>query len=278
MVLFHWIVGSVVFLIALLLFCTASGKMSPEAKVTAKEFFGLNCAHRGLHTKDQKIPENSLTAFIEAYKCGYGIELDVQLSKDNQAIVFHDFDLKRACGIDELVRNLTWLELSELPLFGTSENIPLLTDVLKVTGDSPIIIELKPTRGSYVKLCEITLDILRKHGASWCIESFDPRIVAWFRKNAPDVLRGQLSSTPKKFEDIPKMAVFFVGHLLTNFMSRPHFIAYRADPHPFTMRFCQLFNPMNVVWTLAPDVDIEYYERRNDTVIFEYYKPTPRYK
>jgi len=278
MVLFFWVGGIILFLIAAILYCTAPGKMSPQAEKSAKDFFGVNCAHRGLHTKDQVIPENSLTAFIKAHEEGYGLEIDVQLSKDGQVIVFHDNDLGRACGVDELVKNLDWSELSKLSLFDTNEKIPLLTDALEVVGDAPVIVELKPAGKNNAELCQKTLEILRKCGKVWSVESFDPRIGAWFKKNAPDVLRGQLSCPPQKFQYISKLNSILLGHLLTNFLSRPHYLAYSKDTHPFTVKFCRLFEPMNAVWTVRPEDDIKHFENTNDTIIFEYYTPLPKFK
>ena len=72
-----------------------------------KPFDGVNCAHRGLHSQDKSVPENSLAAFRKAAENGYGVELDVQLSKDGQVVVFHDDDLKRVCGVDKRVDELT---------------------------------------------------------------------------------------------------------------------------------------------------------------------------
>ena len=265
-------------LLGVLLFFIAPGKMSPETKLSAKKFYGLNCAHRGLHTEDQTVPENSMSAFIAARDKGYGIEVDVQLSKDGKVIAFHDFDLRRACGVDGLVKNMNWAELSKLSLFNTDETIPLLSGVLDAVGATPVIVELKPIGKNYAELCQKTLDVLRENGQHWCIESFDPRIVAWFKKNAPTVLRGQLSCSPDKFEVITAFASFIFGYLLTNFLSRPHFIAYCVGLHPLTTRLCRLFKPMNMVWTVTPKVGIEHYQSRNDTVIFEYYNPPPRFK
>jgi len=275
-----WIIpaiGFIVLLSAAVIFCIAPGKMTPEAKETAKIFKGLNCAHRGLHTEDQKTPENSIPAFKEARAGGYGVELDVQLSKDGKVVVFHDNDLKRVCGIDAWVNSKDWDELSALPLFDSQEHIPLFTDVLDVLDDTPVIVELKSAGPNNAKLCEETLKILRKQGKLWCIESFDPRIGAWFRKNAPDVLRGQLSSPPKDMTGISAVSKILLGNLLTNFMSRPHFIAYSNTPHPLTVKLCYAMKPMKVVWTVLPTHDIKKCEKLNDTIIFEYYKPTPRF-
>jgi len=274
-----WIVTCiVVLLLAALIFCIAPGRMSPEAKKTAKIFYGLNCAHRGLHTEDGRIPENSLPAFAAARQGGYGVELDVQFSKDNQVVVFHDVDLKRVCGVDANVNSLDWKELSELKLFDTEERIPLLTEVLEVLDDTPIIVELKPSGAMNTKLCEETFKILRKQGKCWCMESFDPRIGAWFRKNAPDVLRGQLSCPPMDFSGISKIQSILLGNLLTNFMSRPHFIAFSNTPRPLTVKLCHIMKPMKAIWTVLPTADIAECERENDTVIFEYYEPSPTYR
>ncbi|MCL2820118.1 MAG: glycerophosphodiester phosphodiesterase [Oscillospiraceae bacterium] len=270
--------GVIVFLTVAVTFCVAPGKLSQESKKTSRIFYGLNCAHRGLHTNDQLIPENSLLAFNAAKNAGYGIELDVQLSKDGKVIVFHDDDLNRVCGIDAPVNSKTWEELSVIPLFNTKECIPLLSDILPAMNDTPLIVELKSAGANNSKLCSETLIILREQGQNWCIESFDPRIVAWFMKNAPDVLRGQLSRPPKNMEGISKVTAFLLGNLFTNFMSRPHFIAYENTPHPLTVKLCRAMKPLNFVWTLKPEHNTKKYENLNDATIFEYYTPEPRYK
>lgn len=272
------IAGIVVFIAAALAYCVAPGKITPEAAKTAEAFSGLNCAHRGLHTADQQTPENSLPAFEAARRGGYGAELDVQLSKDGLVVVFHDDDLKRVCGAEAPVKSLDREALSALKLFETGERIPLFTEALEALADAPVIVELKPAGASNGELCRKTLETLRAQGHTWCVESFDPRIVAWFRKNAPDVLRGQLSTPPRSFEGQPKATAFLLGNLLANFMSRPHFISYSADPRPLTVRLCMAMKPMAVTWTLRPDHDIARYEKESDAIIFEYYTPAPRYR
>ena len=272
------ICGIVIVLVAALVFCIAPGKMTPEAKKTAKAFFGLNCAHCGLHTKDRKVPENSLPAFTAARSGGYGIELDVRLSKDEQVVVFHDDDLSRACGVDKPVGDMTWAELSGLRLFDTEEKIPLLSEALEAIADTPVIVEIKSAGANNELLCQKTLHLLLAGGQNWCVESFDPRVVAWFRKNAPDVLRGQLSCLPKSFDSVSKLTALPLGILLTNFMSRPHFISYSDEPHPLTVRLCRSMKPLNVVWTISPASDITLCEKENDVVIFEHYTPPPRFK
>ena len=102
-------------------------------------------AHRGLHGNG--VPENSMSAFQKALDAGYGIELDVQLSKDGKVVVFHDDTLDRVCGVHARVDDLTWQELSKLRLCETEEGIPLFSEVLSsIAGCEALIVEINHIR------------------------------------------------------------------------------------------------------------------------------------
>ena len=132
---------------------------APDSKKAP--FLGRNFAHRGLHSEDQSVPENSLEAFERAAAAGYGMELDVQLSRDGQVVVFHDDTLDRACGVAARVDELDYDELSKLSLFGTQARIPLFSEVLAlIRGRTPLIVELK-TGAHNDELCEKTWALLR---------------------------------------------------------------------------------------------------------------------
>lgn len=177
------------------LFVMAPGASSRRQRAP---FMGTNVAHRGLHSRDKSVPENSLEAFRLAAEAGYGIELDVQLSKDGQVVVFHDDTLDRVCGVCARVDELTLAELKALRLCGTEQTIPLFTEVLDVIrGRGPIICELKDGKRNR-ELCEKTYDIISAYRGEICVESFNPMIVAWFRFHAKDLLRGQLAQ-PTRF-------------------------------------------------------------------------------
>ena len=109
-------------------FLVAPGTSGPSQRAP---FSGRLCAHRGLYQKDQTIPENSLPAFAAAREHGYGVELDVQLSKDGDVVVFHDDDLKRVCGVEARVDALTTQELFALRLFASDERMPLFVEVME---------------------------------------------------------------------------------------------------------------------------------------------------
>ncbi|MEG2596325.1 MAG: glycerophosphodiester phosphodiesterase family protein [Ruthenibacterium sp.] len=240
--------------------------------------YGVNHAHRGLHTPDKSIPENSLLAFRAAVAAGYGIELDIQLSRDGEVVVFHDDTLPRVCGKEGRVDDYTLKQLKRFHLCGTEEKIPLLTEVLTIIdGKVPMIIELK-TGPRNDLLCQNAMEILRDYHGAYCIESFDPRIVRWFKKNERRILRGQLSDAPASFVGKPPLLAFSLGNLLTNVLARPQFVAYGPHEKPFLARFSDMCGVLQVCWTVHPTDDIAAKEADNDAVIFEYYFPESQYK
>lgn len=252
-----------------LVYLVAPGKIRKKKR---SPFQDRNFAHRGLHKRDKSVPENSLAAFDRAASYGYGIELDVQLSKDGQVVVFHDDTLDRVCGVNARVDEKTFAELRELRLCGTEQQIPLLSEVLKtVRGRGALIVELKNGKRN-TELCEKTYALLRRYSGNYCIESFNPFIVRWFRRNAPEVVRGQLANPPADYNgEVNPVTGFLLGNVLLNFLARPQFIAYKIAPKPFTVHLCELLGAMKVCWTSHEWAN----EKGNDTVIFEFYKPKP---
>ena len=138
-------------------------------------------AHRGMFD-NIKVPENSISAFKKALKYNYSIELDVQLTKDNILVVFHDSNLKRMTGIDKLITDTNYNELKKLKLLNTKECIPTLEEVLKLVNNKVLLdIEVKNTK----KIKEIT-NILKKQLRdynNYVLKSFNPKIVRYLKKN-----------------------------------------------------------------------------------------------
>lgn len=120
--------------------------LRPETEKTRSfaAFDHTMIAHRGLFDNHSEAPENSLAAFRKAVDQGFGIELDVQLTKDGKLVVFHDFDLKRMCGIHKKLTELTYAELEQYSLKGSTEKIPLFSAVLDlIAGRTPLVVEIK---------------------------------------------------------------------------------------------------------------------------------------
>ena len=213
-------------------------------------FYGRHYAHRGLFDNNSDAPENSLAAFKKAVDAGYGIELDVQLSKDDKLVVFHAATLKRMCGIDGKVWDYTAEELQKMRLANSEETIPTLEQVLSVVdGKVPLIIEYKMDRVD-TKACELGNDILGKYKGLYCMESFHPFAVMWYRKHRPDVMRGQLSQDFSKTE-YKGIQYWVMTHLLLNFLTRPDFIAYNhQDAKNVSRRLCTFLGALPVAWTI----------------------------
>ncbi|MBQ6679132.1 MAG: glycerophosphodiester phosphodiesterase [Lachnospiraceae bacterium] len=267
------ILGGLALIPAATLFLTAPEKPTPAMK---KPFFRRNIAHRGLHTPDRSIPENSLAAFRRAAEKGYAIELDVQLTKDGQVVVFHDDTVDRVChGSVGRVDSYNYLDLRELRIEETDEYIPLFFEVLETVGGRvPLLVELKTTKNRK-ELCEKTQALLDRYNGEYCIESFDPMIVKWYRKNAPEVMRGQLAAPADGYikSGKPPILSFILSHCLFNFLTRPHFIAYEIGRRPLTVRLAAACGALLFGWT-ARDREGE---KDNDGMIFEHYEPEHYY-
>ncbi len=256
--------------IALFLFLLILYLIAPNKKRDYSAFRGKKYAHRGLHSDGT--PENSLAAFKAAKEANFGVEFDVQFTKDKQIVVFHDGDLKRMCGVDQKVLDLTFDELKQYRLNGTDEHIPLLSEVLETIGHVPIVCEVKTYSGnSCPELCEITCALMDTYPGDWCQESFSPFITQWFRKNRPDIIRGQLSASMREHNGQSAVNRFGMRHLLINVFSRPDFIAYGFDDlTPWGFRLCRvIYHPFLVAWTARGDKQFAQAQKDFDTIIFE---------
>ena len=248
---------------------------SRAAKPDLAPFVHRTYAHRGLYKKDQSVPENSIPAFRAAAEEGYGIELDVQLSKDGEVVVFHDDDLKRGCGIDAPVCSKTLEELRELPLFGTAERIPLFTDVLAAVGGRvPLIVELKSAGVKNTELAQKTAKILAAYDGPYCVESFDPRIVRYFRKFLPWIVRGQLANPAQHYgKSVAPLAAKALAGGFANFLGRPQFIAYEVGELPPTVKAAHFLGAAIVRWTVHKEAEAD----GADLYIFEHFLPPKTY-
>ena len=230
---------------------------------------GVHYAHRGLFDNDSDAPENSLGAMRKAVEAGYGIEFDVQLSKDDVPVVFHDATLKRMCGVDGNVWDYTVEELQKMKLANSNETIPTLEQVLRVVdGKVPLIVEYKMDRVD-TKVCKLGNAILEKYNGVYCIESFHPFAVKWYREHRPDVIRGQLSQDFSK-TDYKGIQYWAMTHLLLNFLTRPDFIAYNhKDKDIFSRRLCAQLGALSVAWTIKNRKQYEEAKQHFDLVIFD---------
>lgn len=254
------------------LWMLAPGRSLPEARAPfVKRYF----AHRGLYDEKAGVPENSLAAFRAAAGHGYGAELDVRLTRDGYAVISHDANVRRMTGADLVVEETDLATLRALRLQDTDERIPMFTEALDILCGAgvPVVVEVKsPPRKMRGDLCSTVLDIMDRYDTPMCVESFDPLIVRWFRRHAPDLLRGQLLTQPEEV-DLPPIKRFLGCRGLFNFLGRPQFIAHHVGKKALTVRVAELLGAMRIRWT-AHDRS---YERTSDAVIFEHCRPPIRY-
>ena len=244
----------------------------------AKKLLGWNYAHRGLHNKEQGIPENSLAAFRAAVEGGYGAELDIHLLKDGSLAVFHDSDLKRITGKEGRIEDLTAGDLPGYHLLETEETIPLFSDVLEVfSGKTPLIIELKPVDGNHVQLCQAACDAMEGYEGLWCMESFDPRCVNWLRKHRPDIIRGQLSADfLKTGKNMPLWQRIVMTHNMSHCLTNPDFIAYQFEHRHHTLGNYfsrKVWGILGVSWTIRTKKDYDLAVKEGWIPIFENFIP-----
>ncbi len=256
----------VLILFILYLFCIHPGSRPIPAEMQK------NYAHRGLYGGE--IPENSLAAFTAAVDAGYGIELDVQLSADGEVMVFHDAALERMTGEAGKLCEKNLAELSGMRLDGTEHGIPTFREVLAaVDGKVPLLVELKG-ENTDTSVCEAVDRILREYHGAYLIESFNPLLLRWYKKNHPEVLRGQLTTNLSKGLG-KNMRNRLLDSLLLNMVTRPDFLAYDIRcPKRIPVRLCTgFFHAHRFVWTIR---DRDEYRRSEDLdafAIFENFCP-----
>ncbi|HUZ14524.1 MAG TPA: glycerophosphodiester phosphodiesterase [Caulobacteraceae bacterium] len=237
--------------------------------------FGPPIAHRGLWSP-AGAPENSLGAFEAACEAGYGIELDVQLSTDGEAMVFHDADMKRLTGTDGRIADHPAAELRRLRLAGSDETIPSLADTLTLVGRrAMVLIELKTPYGEVGPLEQRVHEILIDHAGPVAVIGFNPYSHAWFADRRPKVLRGldsdSYADAGRRLAPEQRRAFARLEHVA---LARPHFLALGLDMLPSAkadeMRAAGL--PV-VAWTVRGAGEWDRVREHCDNQIFEGYAP-----
>ena len=180
-------------------------------------------SHRGIYD-NKNIFENSLEAITKAKEKNYIVEIDIHITKDDQIVVFHDYNTKRITKKDMIIENNNYKDLNNQDIY----HIPLLEEVLElVNGKVPLLIEIKQKRKAG-KLEHKLMDILNNYKGEYAIQSFNPLTIYWFKKNYPNILRGQLSYKFKT-KKILKLKKYILSNMFFNIITKPNFISYKYD-------------------------------------------------
>jgi glycerophosphoryl diester phosphodiesterase len=198
----------------------------------------------------------------------------VQHTRDNRLVVFHDESMKRLCGADLRIRDLTWAELGAHPLPDGSP-IPLFDQVLSlVGGKAPLIVEIKHY-GDPGHNAALTLRALQAYSGPFCVESFHPLAVRVFRREAPHILRGQLASGGKRDSQTNFLQHFAMKYLLANRIGRPHFVSYScgSDHNLSVWLTKRMRRALLVAWTIRDQKELDRARKNYQMYIFEGFHP-----
>ena len=232
------------------------------------EFLSRNLiAHRGYHNNKKGIPENSVLAFKKAIDNKYLIELDVRLTKDKKLVVFHDGNLKRVCGVNKRVKDLTYRELLKYNLFDTTLKVPLFSDVIKlVNGRVPILIETK-YHNRYGVLEKILINELSNYKGLYAIQSFYPMSLLWLKRNTKDIPIGLLSSNFKN--DLNRLKIIIGKTLILDLFFKTDFISYDVKGLPNNYLSYKRNKKKIVIWTIKNKKDYDLARQYTDSLICE---------
>jgi len=241
---------------------------------------GPPLAHRGLWSEGGT-PENSLAAFEAAASAGYGMELDVQLSADGEAVVFHDDRLEqRLTAASGRIAERLAADLAEVRIKGSDEAIPTLAQALaQVDGRSLVVIELKVLGGEVGPLETRVAELLSGYDGPAAMVSFNPHSVGWFADNAPRVLRGLNSAAyhdAMNWTIAPeeRKALAELEHVA---VARPHFLSLGLDMLPSPSADALRAKGLPVAaWTVRSQAQWARVARHCDNLMFEGFRPEAR--
>jgi glycerophosphoryl diester phosphodiesterase len=228
-------------------------------------------AHRGLH--GDGVPENSLASFAAAAHAGYGVELDVHLSRDGVPVVHHDTSLRRLTGRNARIGELTAAQLGTLRLAGTDEHVPTLAQALRTLGDASVMVELKQDRLRTGALEAATATVLAAHAGPVCVGGFNPGSLRWFRKHHPEVVR-VLTAGPLDDVELPAVLRRRLAALKDLTAVVPAAVSYDLTGLPTAATDAwRARGGVLVTWTVRDEGDLARARELADNVIFEQIRP-----
>lgn len=217
-----------------------------------------------------------MAAFARAVEAGYGIELDLHLTRDGKLAVIHDASLKRTCGVDLKIEDLTLAEARDYPLEESDERIPEFCAFLRlVDGKVPLVVELKAEGRNEKALTDAAMCALADYTGLYCVESFSPAVVDYLKKAYPAVVRGQLAGAlNKEKKTITRLQDILLKNLLLNLAGRPDFVAYRFEDRDEPA--FRHFKGAKFMWTIRSYEDLKICEAWGAAPIFEQFEPKER--
>lgn len=243
-----------------------------------KQLTGRSYAQRGLHSQRNGVPENTLKAFEVALNRGYGVAMDVRISRDGEAMVFHDETLMRLCHLSNMVEDVDSSQLKKLRILDSDQFIPTLEEALKLIGGKvPVILELKKVKDRKA-LCRKVAEILDAYEGAVCVASFDIMTLHWFKRNRKEIPRMQEAMNQKFVKKNP-VSKYVEENLMGNFLSRPHIVAYEHDfsSNRHFKRCINNFGAAGCVFTVTDQNTFDNMTKIASIILFERIFPKQKY-
>ena len=237
-------------------------------------------AHRGLHDAAEGVVENTATAFTSAVTSGFGIETDLQISADGEAMVHHDDALGRLTEGSQPLAAMTAAAIKAVRFKATSDRILTLRELCDlVAGRAPLLLELKSRFDSDSRLVARAAEVLATYGGPAAVMSFDPTPIAAVRAIAPRLTRGIVAErhyTHHEWDRLSAAEKFRLSFLLHAPQTRPQFLAYSVKDLPALAPLVarHVFGLPLLTWTVRSAADRERAARYADQAIFEGVPPS----
>ena len=230
-------------------------------------------AHRGLHDFSRGVVENTASAFAAAIARGYAIECDLQLTRDGEAVVFHDDHVERLTEGRGLVKDHTAAEMKQLTMRNSTDKVQTLAELLtQVNGQVPLVIELKSHWDGDERLAQRAIEELKSYSGPYCLMSFDPDAIAAVRRFAPHIIRGIVAerATDSYYSSLPlpkQTELRTFSHLAR---TRPDFVSFFYEELPWAPITALRASGMPIItWTIRSQQQAVMAMRCSDQITFE---------
>lgn len=236
-------------------------------------------AHRGLHDASRGVIENTASAFLAAVDGNYGIECDVQLSGDGEAIVHHDDVLGRLTEGSGGLIEMTTAALKAVPFKKTADRMLTLRELCDlVAARVTLVVEIKSRFDGDTRLAHRTAAVLQDYAGPVAVMSFDPAVIEAVRENAPGLPRGIVAERHYAHEEWKGLSARqrrSLAHLLHAHRTQPHFLAYHVKDLPAVAPWIarNVFGLPLLTWTVRSEDDRRRAAHFADQVIFEGWQP-----
>ncbi len=236
-------------------------------------------AHRGLHDAAHGLIENTAGAVRAAIAANYGIEVDVQISADGEAMVHHDDVLGRLTQGEGRLDRLSAAALKRVPFRGSDERMLTLGELCDlVDGRVAMLIELKSRFDGDGRLPARVAAVLAGYRGLAAPMSFDPGQMAALRRKAPQLLCGIVAAKYRPhpyWDQMPFWMRHGMSYLVTGLAARAQFVAYAvADLPAFAPLLARhVFGLPLLTWAVRTVTERKIAERFADQMIFEGFRP-----